>query len=72
MMKFNQIKKKIDRKPIIIFDLFDTLIKRVCYKPMELFRFIEQKIDKDCGGNSHFAAIRIHACWFVKHMLHRA
>lgn len=61
MLVSNKLKRVINQSTIVSFDLFDTLIKRDCYKPTELFRIIEQKIDKDCGVNSYFAAIRIQA-----------
>lgn len=61
MMKFDQMKMEIDKRTIISFDLFDTLIKRDCYKPTELFYFIEREIDQEYGVQSHFASIRVQA-----------
>ena len=61
MLEFNRIKKEIERCSIISFDLFDTLIKRDCYKPAELFCFIERKIDQEYGVKSWFASARVQA-----------
>lgn len=61
MLEFNRIKKGIERCSIISFDLFDTLIKRDCYKPAELFCFIERKIDQEYGVKSWFASARVQA-----------
>lgn len=61
MIRFNQIKDAIDRSCIISFDLFDTLIKRDCYKPAGLFTFLEQKINQEYNVKSHFASKRVQA-----------
>lgn len=61
MINFDQIKEIIDRRSLISFDLFDTLIKRDCYKPTELFVFLEQKINQKYKIESHFSSKRIQA-----------
>ena len=61
MMNFNQMKKQIDRVPVISFDLFDTLVKRDCCKPTELFAFLEQKINQKYKVESRFAPKRVQA-----------
>lgn len=40
---YNKILNKITPYEYISFDLFDTLVKRDCYAPTELFKFIENK-----------------------------
>ena len=61
MIKFGQIKEAIDQKPVISFDLYDTLIKRDCYRATEIFNFIERKIDKEFGIKSYFSSLRVQA-----------
>lgn len=61
MVNFNQIKQAINQSNIISFDLFDTLVKRDCYKPKELFYFVEKKINQEFGIESHYAALRVEA-----------
>lgn len=61
MINFDHIKEIIDRSSLISFDLFDTLIKRDCYKPTELFVFLEQKINQRYKIESHFSSKRIQA-----------
>lgn len=56
--ELQQLKKLIDGYNYISFDLFDTLIKRDCYKPTELFAFVEQKINQKFGFQSYFASKR--------------
>ena len=60
-VNINQIKKIVDRVPVISFDLFDTLVKRDCCKPAELFVFLEQKINQKYKVESHFASKRVQA-----------
>jgi HAD superfamily hydrolase (TIGR01549 family) len=56
--ELQKLKKLIDRYNYVSFDLFDTLIKRDCYKPTELFAFVEQKINQEFGFQSQFAQKR--------------
>ena len=35
------LKKLIDKSEVISFDIFDTLIKRNCLKPIDIFKFVE-------------------------------
>ena len=51
----------IDKYQYISFDIFDTLVKRDCYKPTELFRLMEQEIDDEFHGKSSFAHRRVQA-----------
>ena len=55
----NELLGQIDQYSCISFDIFDTLIKRDCYKPTELFQFMEAEIDKKYHIQSHFASLRI-------------
>ena len=57
----NELLGQIDRYSCVSFDMFDTLIKRDCYKPTELFQFMEVEIDKKYHIQSHFASLRIFA-----------
>lgn len=59
--KISQLKKLIDNCKYISFDLFDTLIKRDCCRPTELFSFVEKKVNQEFGIQSHFAQKRIKA-----------
>ena len=61
MIDIKQIKKEISKYDVISFDLFDTLIKRDCYKPTEIFYFIEQKVDQEFGRKSNFSVERMRA-----------
>lgn len=58
---YNKILNKITPYEYISFDLFDTLVKRDCYAPTELFKFIENKIDSTYDIKSNFCAYRINA-----------
>ena len=56
-----QLKRKIDKYPVISFDLFDTLIKRDCCQPIEVFKLLEEKINHTFCVQSHFKQMRIQA-----------
>ena len=58
---YSKILNKITHYKYVSFDLFDTLIKRDCYTPTEVFRFIENTIDLKYGIKSNFCAYRIKA-----------
>lgn len=58
---FSEIRLAIDKFKYISFDLFDTLIKRDCWQPTELFRLFEKNINEKYHINSHFAEKRIQA-----------
>lgn len=51
----------IDKHQYISFDIFDTLVKRDCYKPTELFQLMEKEIDDKFHGKSSFAHRRVQA-----------
>ena len=38
-----KLKKIIDSKEVISFDIFDTLIKRNCQKPIDIFKIVENR-----------------------------
>ena len=52
---------EIDRHAYISFDIFDTLIKRDCDSPSDIFHEIEKKANKELGVVTHFAEARINA-----------
>lgn len=58
---YDEIKRNVDTHQYISFDLFDTLIKRDCYQPIELFRILEEKIDSIYHIASNFANKRVQA-----------
>lgn len=58
---YNKVKKAINQSTYISFDLFDTLIKRDCYRPVELFTFVEKKVDSEFNIHSGFAELRVQA-----------
>lgn len=59
--KLTEIKTCIDRYQCISFDIFDTLVKRDCYKPTELFRLMEKRINEKFHIESYFAIRRAQA-----------
>ncbi|OUO45673.1 HAD-IA family hydrolase [Megasphaera sp. An286] len=61
MEKFDLVKEAINRSTVVSFDLFDTLVKRDCYRPIELFHFVEQKVNREFNIESRFAFARIQA-----------
>lgn len=56
-----KLKTEIDKYKYISFDIFDTLVKRDCYKPTELFHLMEKEIDDEFGIMSSFAYRRVQA-----------
>lgn len=57
----NKIKEILSSYEYVSFDMFDTLVKRDCFKPTELFTFLEKRIDEAFQRKSNFAEIRINA-----------
>lgn len=56
------LKKKIDSHRIISFDIFDTLIKRNCHNPFDIFDIVEKKYNNKYKKNiCNFKTIRINA-----------
>lgn len=43
----NKIFKKIDKVGVVSFDIFDTLIKRNCLKPSDIFDLVEKTYNKN-------------------------
>lgn len=43
---FKKLKKEIDKYEVISFDIFDTLIKRNCSSPLDIFRLVEFRYKK--------------------------
>ena len=58
---YEKIKNQINRYEYISFDLFDTLIKRDCFQPIELFHILEDKINQYYQFKSNFADKRVRA-----------
>ena len=50
-MNIQKIKKTIDSKNIISFDIFDTLIRRMIKNPHDIFDLIERKYNSLNVGN---------------------
>lgn len=42
-----KLKKMIDNHKIISFDIFDTLIKRNCYQPIDIYEIVEENYNKN-------------------------
>ena len=42
-----KLKKLIDNHKIISFDIFDTLIKRNCYQPIDIYEIVEENYNKN-------------------------
>lgn len=58
----NILKKLIDKHDVISFDIFDTLIKRNCLKPSDIFKICEVKYNsKKSKKISDFKNIRVNA-----------
>lgn len=55
----NTIKKTIARYQYISFDMFDTLVKRDCCKPVEVFAFIENEVNQKLHCKTNFYKARI-------------
>lgn len=47
------IKKKIDKYEFISFDIFDTLIKRIVEKPVDIFYFVEKEYELKYSNPIH-------------------
>lgn len=60
---FNKnLKRQIDKHSIISFDIFDTLIKRDCHSPTDIFEIVEKQYNKDNHLKiKDFKKSRIHA-----------
>lgn len=58
-MKLEKIKKIIDNKKIISFDIFDTLITRNLERPTDLFKLIENKLERENNKICNFYINRI-------------
>lgn len=57
-MKKEKIKQIIDKKEVVSFDIFDTLLFRNIYKPTDLFKIMEGEV-YDKYGVEDFANLRI-------------
>lgn len=51
----NNLLKKIDEFKVLSFDIFDTILKRDCIKPSQLFEYMERDLGSNYRG---FARIR--------------
>ncbi|WP_370821912.1 HAD-IA family hydrolase [Acidaminococcus massiliensis] len=58
---YDEIKKETEKYQYVSFDLFDTLIKRDCFRPIELFHILEEKINLSYQVKINFAEKRIQA-----------
>ncbi len=54
-----QMERIIDNSDIISFDMFDTLVERLVYKPTDVFDIIEKKFDSHYHKKSNFKELRI-------------
>ena len=57
-MTKEEIKKIIDNKEVVSFDIFDTLLFRNIYKPTDLFKIMEPGVLEKCGIDN-FAELRV-------------
>ncbi|MGN0710617.1 MAG: hypothetical protein ACI4LO_02565 [Anaerovoracaceae bacterium] len=53
----NELLKKIDSCEAVSFDIFDTLITRKVLKPSDIFKIVEEKLNRK-GKNVNFAELR--------------
>lgn len=56
-----ELKKIILNNDVISFDMFDTLVERMVFKPYDVFTIVEKKFDKLENKKSNFKNIRISA-----------
>ncbi|KAA0999624.1 HAD hydrolase-like protein [Vibrio cholerae] len=56
-----ELHNQIDRKEVISFDIFDTLLYRPFFKPVDLFEFISQEAKEIVGSDINFKHIRTEA-----------
>lgn len=52
---------RIDQYQYISFDMFDTLVKRDCSRPVEVFSYIEDEINRKLNRKTSFCSARIEA-----------
>lgn len=57
----DELKRIINPYQFVSFDMFDTLIKRDCWRPTELFSFVEARIDQEFQRKTKFCYARIAA-----------
>ena len=57
-MKITKIKEIIDKKEIVSFDIFDTLLFRNIYKPTDLFKILGKEVEEKYGIEG-FHSLRI-------------
>lgn len=50
--------ESLSRYDVISFDIFDTLITRLCYEPDDLFKIMSEKINNTTGKSINFLNIR--------------
>lgn len=43
-MKFNKATQVIEKKQVITFDVFDTLINRFVDRPEDIFKYVEKDL----------------------------
>lgn len=55
----NKAKNIIDDSDIVSFDMFDTLVERLVYKPTDVFDIVERKFDIKFQKKSNFKELRI-------------
>lgn len=60
-MKFNKATQVIEKKQVITFDVFDTLINRFVDRPEDIFKYVEKRFDRDYKKQSFFYFNRIKA-----------
>lgn len=53
-----ELEKKIEQYDVISFDVFDTLVMRKVYLPVDVFHLVERKLQKELGRNLSFVEIR--------------
>lgn len=59
---YKPILNEIDAHVVVSFDMFDTLVKRDCWRPVELFHFVEKKVDSAFGVHNLIALYMSQTC----------
>lgn len=55
---YEELRKKIEESDIVSFDIFDTLIMRQTFLPVDVYRLTEARLNKQAGRKTHFTEIR--------------
>lgn len=55
---YAELRRVIRAHDMISFDIFDTLVMRKVFLPIDVYRIMEERLDKQTGKKTHFQEIR--------------